>query len=58
MLNNPARLSLANLYYQNQEFNKAEEAFKTVISQEPEYGPVCFSLGLLYAELNRTDDAI
>ena len=36
----------------------AEETFKKVIEQEPEYGPVYYSLALLYAELNRTDDAI
>lgn len=51
-------MDLANLYYQNQDFKKAELLYKTVISQEPKYGPVYYSLGLLYAELNRTNEAI
>ena len=57
-INNQIRLDLANLYYNNQNFLKAEKTFKTVIEQEPEYGPVYYSLGLLYAELNRIDEAI
>lgn len=57
-INNQVRLDLANLYYRNQEFQKTENAYKTVISQEPKYGPSYYSLGLLYAELNRIDEAI
>ena len=57
-INNQARLDLANLYYTNNDLIRAEETFKIIIDQEPEYGPVYYSLGLLYAELNRTDDAI
>jgi tetratricopeptide (TPR) repeat protein len=57
-LNNQARLTLASLYYNAQNYPKAEEAFKTVIKQEPEYGPTYYSLALLYAELNNTDEAI
>lgn len=56
--NNQVRLDLANLYYRNQDYTNAEYTFKKVIKQEPEYGPVYYSLALLYAELNRTDDAI
>ncbi len=56
-LNNQARLDLANLYYRNQDFNKTEGTYKIVISQEPKYGPAYYSLGLLYAELNRIDEA-
>ena len=56
-VNNQARLDLANLYYRNQDFKKTEATYKTVISQEPKYGPVYYSLGLLYAELNRIDEA-
>ena len=56
--NNQVRLDLANLYYRNQNFLKAEETFTAVIAQEPEFGPVYYSLSLLYAELNRADDAI
>lgn len=56
--NNQVRLDLANSYYQNQNFLKAEEIFKKVIEQEAEFGPVYYSLALLYAELNRIDDPI
>lgn len=55
---NQVRLDLANLYYRNQDFQKVEVAYKTVISQEPKYGPTYYSLGLFYAELNRLDEAI
>tara|TARA_R110001583_G_scaffold195374_1_gene372361 strand:+ start:83 stop:2341 length:2259 start_codon:yes stop_codon:yes gene_type:complete len=57
-LNNQARLTLANLYYNIKNYKKAEEAFKTVIVQEPDYGPTYYSLGLMYAELNQTNEAI
>jgi len=57
-INNQARLTLANLYYNIKNYKKAEEAFKTVIVQEPDYGPTYYSLGLMYAELNQTNEAI
>ena len=57
-INNIARTNLANLYYQNGQLEKAENAFKTIIKQEPEYGATYYSYGLLLAELKRTDDAI
>jgi tetratricopeptide (TPR) repeat protein len=57
-INNEIRLNLATLYYNNKEYKKAEKAFKTVIKQEPTYGPAYYSLALMYAELNRIDDAI
>lgn len=57
-INNIVRSNLANLYYQNKEYAKAENAFKTIIKQEPGYGPIYYSYGLLLAELKRTDDAI
>ncbi len=57
-INNQVRLGLANLYYQDQNFLKAEETFKLVIEQESEFGPVYYSLALLYAEMNRIDDAL
>ncbi|WP_152286111.1 tetratricopeptide repeat protein [Flavicella marina] len=57
-LNNMARTNLANLYYQNKQYKKAEKAFKTIIEQEPEYGATYYSYGLLLAELQRTKDAI
>lgn len=57
-INNIVRTNLANLYYQNDEFEKAEAAFRTIIKQEPEYGATYYSYGLLLAELKRTEDAI
>lgn len=57
-INNMARTNLANLYYRNNDFKSAEEAFKTIIEQEPEYGQTYYSYGLLLAELNRIDEAI
>ena len=57
-INNQLRLNLANLYYNIKNFSKAEQTFKTVIEQEPEYGPTYFSLALLYAELGQIDEAI
>jgi tetratricopeptide (TPR) repeat protein len=57
-INNNVRLSLANMYYRNRDYQKTEAAYKAVIEQEPEYGPVYYSVGLLYAELERTDEAI
>ncbi len=57
-INNLIRTNLANLYYSNDEHLKAEESFKTIIKQEPEYGPTYYSLGLLYAELNQPEKAI
>jgi tetratricopeptide (TPR) repeat protein len=57
-INNLVRTNLANLYYQNGEFQKAEQAFKIIIEQEPNYGATYYSYGLLLAELKRTDDAI
>lgn len=57
-INNLVRTNLANLYYRNSQFEKAEAAFKTIIKQEPTYGETYYSYALLLAELNRTDDAI
>ncbi|WP_242157649.1 tetratricopeptide repeat protein [Aestuariivivens sediminis] len=56
--NNIVRTNLANLYYRNNNFESAEEAFITIIEQEPEYGQTYYSYGLLLAELNRVKDAI
>ncbi len=57
-LNNIIRTNLANLYYNNGQFEKAESAFKIIIEQEPTYGPTYYSLGLLLSELERTAEAI
>jgi predicted CXXCH cytochrome family protein len=58
VINNQIRINLATLYYNINDYEKAEAAFKIVIEQEPEYGPVYYSLALMYAELNREDEAI
>ena len=57
-INNQIRLNLATVYYNDKQYVKAEKTFKTVIEQEPEFGPVYYSLALMYAELNRVDEAI
>ncbi|TWO31928.1 tetratricopeptide repeat protein [Seonamhaeicola sediminis] len=56
--NNIIRTNLANLYYRNGQLNEAEEAFKTIIGQEPEYGQTYYSYALLLGEQNRTKEAI
>jgi tetratricopeptide (TPR) repeat protein len=57
-VNNIVRTNLANLYYQNGQFQKAEDAFKIVIEQEPEFAQTYYSYSLLLAELNRAEEAI
>ncbi|WP_139957265.1 tetratricopeptide repeat protein [Flavicella sediminum] len=57
-INNIVRTNLANLYYRNREFDKAEKAFKTIIEQEPAYGATYYSYALLLAELKRNKEAI
>ena len=57
-LNNMVRTSLANAYYRNGEFEKAENAFKTIIGQEPGFGPTYYSLALLLAETGKNKEAI
>ncbi|GAA4304023.1 multiheme c-type cytochrome [Aestuariibaculum suncheonense] len=57
-LENNLRLTLANLYYNTGDYKKAEDTFKLIIQQEPEYGPTYYSLALLLAELNREEEAI
>ncbi|WP_299553012.1 tetratricopeptide repeat protein [Seonamhaeicola sp.] len=57
-LNNIIRSNLANLYYRNGQVEEAEAAFKTIISQEPEFGQTYYSYALLLGEQNRTEEAI
>ncbi|MDO6739668.1 MULTISPECIES: tetratricopeptide repeat protein [Polaribacter] len=57
-INNQIRVNLATLYYNTQQFDKAETTYKEIIKFQPDYGPVYYSLSLLYAELNRVDGAI
>ncbi|MEW4924818.1 tetratricopeptide repeat protein [Algibacter sp. 2305UL17-15] len=56
--NNMVRTNLANLYYQTGDFKNAEEAFKTIIKQEPSFAQTYYSYALLLAELNRVEEAI
>ncbi|WP_248723636.1 tetratricopeptide repeat protein [Seonamhaeicola sp. ML3] len=56
--NNIIRTNLANLYYRNGQLKESEEAFKTVISQEPEFGQTYYSYALLLGEQNRNEEAI
>lgn len=57
-LNNMIRMNLANLYYRNKQFDKAEASFKLIIEQEPDYAQTYYSYALLLAELNRAEEAI
>lgn len=57
-INNIARTNLANLYYRNKDYQKAENAFKKIIDQEPEYAQTYYSYSLLLAELNRVEEAV
>ncbi|TXG39222.1 tetratricopeptide repeat protein [Seonamhaeicola maritimus] len=57
-LNNIIRSNLANLYYRNGQVKEAEEAFKMVINQEPEFGQTYYSYSLLLGEQNRIEEAI
>jgi len=57
-INNIVRTNLANLYYRNNDFLKAEKAYKKIIELEPDYAVTYYSYALLLAELNRVDDAI
>ncbi len=56
--NNIIRTSLATLYYSSRKLGKAESTFRTIIEQEPEYGPTYYSLALLLAEIGRNQEAI
>ncbi len=57
-INNQIRVNLATLYYNNKQYVDAENTYKEIIKQVPEYGAAYYSLALLYAELNRVDEAI
>lgn len=56
--NNMIRTNLANLYYRNKQFKKAEDAFKIIIKQEPEYAQTYYAYSLLLAEQNKIEQAI
>ncbi|MGY5352177.1 tetratricopeptide repeat protein [Wenyingzhuangia sp. IMCC45533] len=57
-INNIVRTTLANLYYQNKQYKEAEQAYKTILEQEPGFGITNFDYGLLLNELGRTEEAI
>ncbi|MGY6649283.1 tetratricopeptide repeat protein [Wenyingzhuangia sp. IMCC45574] len=57
-INNIVRTSLANLYYQNKQLVKAEQAYKTILEQEPGFGLTNFDYGLLLNELGKPKEAI
>ena len=57
-INNIVRTTLANLYYQVKEYLKAEEAYKTIIEQEPGFGLTNYEYGLMLNELGRPNEAI
>lgn len=57
-INNIVRSTLANLYYQVKDYQKSEEAYKTILEQEPGYGITNYDYGLLLNELGRPKEAI
>ncbi|MGY5355305.1 tetratricopeptide repeat protein [Wenyingzhuangia sp. IMCC45467] len=57
-INNIVRTTLANLYYQVKDYKKSEEAYKTILKQEPGYGLTNYNYGLLLNELGRPKEAI
>ncbi|WP_010135507.1 tetratricopeptide repeat protein [Ochrovirga pacifica] len=57
-INNIVRTSLANLYYQNKQYTQAEQAYKTILEQEPGFGLTNFDYGLLLNELGKPKEAI
>lgn len=57
-INNIVRTALAGMYYKNKQLNKAEEAYKTILKQEPGYGLTNFDYGLLLNELGKPKEAI
>lgn len=57
-INNVVRTNLANLYYQTRQLAKAEQAYKTILKQEPGYGMTNFDYGLLLNELGRKEEAL
>ncbi|MDO3694000.1 tetratricopeptide repeat protein [Wenyingzhuangia sp. chi5] len=56
--NNIVRTTLANLYYQVKDYQKSEEAYKTILEQEPGFGLTNYDYGLLLNELGRPKEAI
>lgn len=57
-INNIVRTTLANLYYQVKDYKKSEEAYKTILEQEPGFGLTNYDYGLLLNELGRPKEAI
>lgn len=57
-INNIVRTTLANLYYQNKQYTDAENAYKTILKQEPGFGLTNFDYGLLLNEIGKPKEAI
>lgn len=55
---NMARMNLSVIYNAQKKNQQTSALLKKVIEQEPNYDPAYLSLGLLYAEINKTDSAI
>ncbi|MGL4594538.1 MAG: tetratricopeptide repeat protein [Thermoguttaceae bacterium] len=53
----PSRINLAMLYHDRGDEKAAEDEFLEALRIEPENGYTAYSLGLLYSELGRLDDA-
>lgn len=54
---NASRMNLAQIHYQHQQFDKAEALYRKVLSQEPDAAPTRYALGLLLAEMGRSEEA-
>ncbi|WOX07031.1 tetratricopeptide repeat protein [Microbulbifer pacificus] len=54
---NASRMNLAQIHYQYHQFDKSEELFRKVLSQEPDAAPTRYALGLLLAEMGKLEDA-
>ncbi|MDR0336110.1 MAG: tetratricopeptide repeat protein [Planctomycetaceae bacterium] len=54
----PSRINLAMLYHERGNDIAAEQEFREALRIEPENGNTAYSLGLLLAELQRSDEAI
>jgi len=57
-INNIVRTTLTALYYKNKQYKDAEEAYKTILKQEPGFGLTNFNYGLFLNELGRPKEAI
>lgn len=54
----PSRINLAMLYHERGDDGAAEKEFREALRIEPNNGNTAYSLGLLLAELQRSEDAV